>query len=374
MAKFDVDVEGATYEVDAPDENTAWRWANETHKQSPKIPQKTGMDLMRDKSVPLGQRMGEHGVPFDGKSPNELMDEAANWVGGKVVDATGSPMLGTVANTALQAWPMVFGGNVGNKINSVGRALSEKLMQKAISPTLQDLQRGKAQRAAALFLDKLELPTTGGVSRLKNEASDIGNQVSQELSRVGGTIPKNSPPTRIQDEIAKLEDVNALPSGPRAAMEKVNDEFLSNPLIPNDIPLDRAQKFKQTLYQDLKNKYGTLSEGQDAAKKALARGLREDIEQVAPNVAPLNAKASELWNAINVSERKALLEANKDLLGLTPFAASPVYGAAHALSRSNLARALLAHGVNIPTSPIPSKLAAQLGLGLASIDEPQGAK
>lgn len=34
MATFEVDVEGATYEVDAPDENTAWQWANATHKQA----------------------------------------------------------------------------------------------------------------------------------------------------------------------------------------------------------------------------------------------------------------------------------------------------------------------------------------------------
>lgn len=33
MAKFDVDVGGVTYEVDAPDENTAWKWANQTHAQ-----------------------------------------------------------------------------------------------------------------------------------------------------------------------------------------------------------------------------------------------------------------------------------------------------------------------------------------------------
>lgn len=31
MATFDVDVEGVTYEVDAPDERTAWKWANVTH-------------------------------------------------------------------------------------------------------------------------------------------------------------------------------------------------------------------------------------------------------------------------------------------------------------------------------------------------------
>jgi hypothetical protein len=31
MATFEVDVDGVTYEVDAPDENTAWQWANQTH-------------------------------------------------------------------------------------------------------------------------------------------------------------------------------------------------------------------------------------------------------------------------------------------------------------------------------------------------------
>lgn len=31
MGTFAVDVQGATYEVDAPDEKTAWRWANATH-------------------------------------------------------------------------------------------------------------------------------------------------------------------------------------------------------------------------------------------------------------------------------------------------------------------------------------------------------
>lgn len=33
MAKFDVDIEGATYEVDAPDEQTAWNWANQIREK-----------------------------------------------------------------------------------------------------------------------------------------------------------------------------------------------------------------------------------------------------------------------------------------------------------------------------------------------------
>lgn len=35
MPTYEVDVQGKTYEVDAPDENTAWQWANYTHKQAP---------------------------------------------------------------------------------------------------------------------------------------------------------------------------------------------------------------------------------------------------------------------------------------------------------------------------------------------------
>src|SRR3990167_2468331 len=33
MAVFDVDVQGVTYEVTAPDENTAWKWANAEHRK-----------------------------------------------------------------------------------------------------------------------------------------------------------------------------------------------------------------------------------------------------------------------------------------------------------------------------------------------------
>lgn len=48
MPTFEVDVEGKTYEVDAPDTNTAWAWAYTTHRQQfgmkpAALPEKTGM-------------------------------------------------------------------------------------------------------------------------------------------------------------------------------------------------------------------------------------------------------------------------------------------------------------------------------------------
>ena len=38
MPTYEVDVQGQTYEVDAPDSNTAWQWANYTHTQSAPAP------------------------------------------------------------------------------------------------------------------------------------------------------------------------------------------------------------------------------------------------------------------------------------------------------------------------------------------------
>ncbi len=62
MATFEVDVGGSTYEVDAPDENTAWKWANKTHSQSSSpvasIPQKTQEDFAKETldEMPWAQR------------------------------------------------------------------------------------------------------------------------------------------------------------------------------------------------------------------------------------------------------------------------------------------------------------------------------
>jgi hypothetical protein len=62
MAKFAVNVEGAKYEVEAPDENTAWQWAYTTHMQgqrpapkpaAPKIPERTYGEAFTDTGAEL---------------------------------------------------------------------------------------------------------------------------------------------------------------------------------------------------------------------------------------------------------------------------------------------------------------------------------
>ena len=69
MPTYEVDVQGKTYEVDAPDENTAWQWANYTHKRAPAAPPpapKAGFSLA-DQALGFGQ-----GVIGVGKSLTDI--------------------------------------------------------------------------------------------------------------------------------------------------------------------------------------------------------------------------------------------------------------------------------------------------------------
>jgi hypothetical protein len=84
MPSYDVTVEGAVYRVDAPDENTAWRWANYTHQQGAATPPQkrtgfgaalaTGFEGLVDPTITAGQAaFGDAN-----KAAEEALKRAAN--------------------------------------------------------------------------------------------------------------------------------------------------------------------------------------------------------------------------------------------------------------------------------------------------------
>jgi hypothetical protein len=84
MPSYDVTVEGAVYRVDAPDENTAWRWANYTHQQGAATPPQkrtgagaalaTGFEGFLDPTITAGQAA----VGDANKAAEEALKRAAN--------------------------------------------------------------------------------------------------------------------------------------------------------------------------------------------------------------------------------------------------------------------------------------------------------
>jgi len=141
------------------------------------------------------------------------------------------------------------------------------------------------------------------------------------------------------------------------------------------IPIQTAQDLKQGLQQNLKDKYGTLHNADEATQKAIAYTLRMGIEKAAPEVTPLNARAAEIWNALNVMERRVATGGNNNPIPLGAALSSmhnPAWGAGMIingldLSKSALARMLYTGGKAAPAA------GAVTGAGLAALlkDEPQ---
>lgn len=113
------------------------------------------------------------------------------------------------------------------------------------------------------------------------------------------------------------------------------------------MPVMLAQQLKQGLHEQLRDKYNVLGSAETEGMKGLARGARKSIEEVAPEVAPLNARAAEIWNALNVAQRRAMVAGNNNPLGLTAALLNhPGPAAAMALDRSTLVRSLAARGMH----------------------------
>lgn len=112
------------------------------------------------------------------------------------------------------------------------------------------------------------------------------------------------------------------------------------------IPVELAQELKKGTYRVLAGKYGEVGSATTEAQKALARGLKEGISDAVPQVAGLNARESALLKTLDVAERRALMDANKNPLGLSALAHNPGAWAAFMADRSAAFKGLAARMAN----------------------------
>jgi PIN domain nuclease of toxin-antitoxin system len=240
-------------------------------------------------------------------------------------------------------------GNVPRVKNTQPRtspAISKRLMQSAVKPTLKDIQTGKAATAVQTLLDEGINPTKGGVDKLQLKISGLQDSINSALKNSPKTVDKQAVASRITDLVKNIELDNPTPQTARAAANQVYTEFVNNKLIPDNIPVEAAQRFKIGIYKELRNKYGLPSNPGDAASKALARGLKEEIVNAVPEIAGLNAQESKLITTLKVAERRALMDANKNPMGLALLAHNPASWAAFMADKSALFKSLAARMIN----------------------------
>lgn len=249
---------------------------------------------------------------------------------------------------------------VANYITDRG---ARRLMQSAIKPSAANLESGDAGRAVTTMLEEGVNPTQGrtifgkGLDTLQKKVTNLNTQISDIIKNSQGSVNKNTVVSYL-DDLEKKALMQVAPESDLSAIQSVRDQFMAHPLAQGDtIPVQLAQELKKGTYKSLGGKaYGEISSASKEAQKGIARGLKEGIVGAEPAVAGLNAQESRLLNALNVSERRALIEANKDIAGLGSITPDLGRTLAFMADRNSAFKALLARmlystGKAMPTAP-----------------------
>lgn len=294
------------------------------------------------------------GVPRLAYGAGETVTDVAS----KVPFLRGEPAAaaGFAANVATQAIPSLLSGRLAQEagaplLQSAGR----RLMQSATKPTLQDLRTGDAAKGIETLLKEGYNPTKGGVAAMQARIDALGQEVAAAIKNSTAKIKTGDVGTRLLDAYNKFrQQVN--PAADIEAVKRAWLEFRNHPDLvgKTEIPVQLAQVLKQGTYRTLGDKpYGELSGAATEAQKQLARGLKEEISAAVPSVAGLNAKQSELVNAAQLAERRALMSGNTNPVSFGWLANSPQAALGWMADKSDLVKALLARMLYSGSERIP---------------------
>jgi hypothetical protein len=307
-----------------------------------------------------------------GAPSSRLADLAYRTAGGAISGGASAGMVnpsdagaGAVVGGALPGVAKV-GGAIGNKLEQIAQNRATGLMQSALKPTIKQLANGDADTAVRTLLDYGISPTRAGVEKMQGLIDDLNTQVADKIANSTATVPKQSVLQRLADVKTTFGN-QVSPTADLAAIDRVGDDFLAHPLYPGpDLPVQAAQQLKQGTYQTLAKKYGQMGGAETEAQKGLARGLKEEIANAVPEVAGLNAEESKLITTLKVSERRALMEANKNPGGLSLLAKNPLTWAAFMADRSAAFKALAARMAYGPGAKAAGSVAPALESGLSN--------
>lgn len=295
-----------------------------------------------------------------GKAIMGGIGEGVEWVAnrpavkrlGDAVEAVGEAS--PVAGAAMKSVPDLLGllgaraplmsaaSKTKNAATGAMQSGAQSLMYSALKPTLKQHVSGDAKIAVETLLKHGINPTAGGVEKLSAMIDDVNMQIADRIGASKAVIGRDKVSTYLDPVRSKFANqVNPTPD--LVAIEKVAADFANR---AEGIPVQRAQSLKQGTYRVLKGKYGEEGVASTEAQKGLARGLKEEIAAAVPEIAGLNALDSQLIKTLSVAERRALMDMNKNPLGLSVLAHSPTGIAAFMADKSALFKSLVARMLN----------------------------
>lgn len=362
--------DGAIHKFEGPDDATpeqveaaaAEQFGSQPTAQQKKDPEWVSpMDMVKGfaKGSVTGGPMG--GVISLGANALKNIEKVGSVAGNAMIDLGGrlgfnpnvNAALATAADIGIQnALPTAATINAASAIPRAGQNVARRLMTSALKPTIAQHQSGKAATAVDTLLSEGINATPGGAEKVRQMLDATNEQIANAIQSSGATVSKQSVAQRLRQLLPRLgTQVN--PQQDIATAEKAGELFMEHPMLTSDeIPVALAQKLKQGTYRELSKKYGQIGSADVEAQKALARGLKEEIATAVPEVAPLNALDSKLIDTLDVVERRALMDANKNPMGLALLAKNPGAWSAFMADKSALFKSIAARMVNSMSQPI----------------------
>ena len=280
MATFEVDVDGVTYEVDAPNEQTAWLWANETHRQGQILPTESTFRNTSFKPVAIGQDGFEQALrdelrsrPLDaslaaaGTALTDLSEGAKQLVGmgnpqnlrNQEIIQEESPFSTFLGNAALygaigavapQANTLRGGGAIGAGGGLLSPTRDENIVKGKIQNTLlggafgASGQYGANKLANALSKQRQSLD----LLRQQNASKDA---LQREVTNMGYTLPPSyaggSLPSRILEGLS-----GKLKTGQLA---QIKNQQVTNQAARDYLGVPRETSLDENLLERLREQY-----------------------------------------------------------------------------------------------------------------------
>jgi len=204
---------------------------------------------------------------------------------------------------------------------------SRKLYRSAVKPStsLSPLER---EAIISTGLTEQIHPTQSGYLKLHEKIGDLNKQIlalTEDAGSRGVTLNTSSIVSRI-DDVADYFKRDIDPKPHLRELENLKKRFIA--AHGRTIPIDEAQRIKQTAGSILRKSYGEMKQSLIEGKKALIRGIKEDIVAELPAAQGLNARESNMLRLEPEIEKALNRAENVNLMGI----GAPMTGAVFAAS------------------------------------------
>lgn len=199
-----------------------------------------------------------------------------------------------IVAAAITEGAMGTASGVRSGIRAAANEVAPSMYQKALQPSPRTYSAGEIREMAETGL-KNKIPVSkSGLNRLDTLVNDLNKSIEADIqSNPNAPVNAAKVESRLRGTEAKVANqVN--PESDIAAVREAGQEFLRTQ--PADIPAATAQELKKGTYRQVGDKAmgGEVKAASVKAQKALAKGLKEELEGIFPEIKVKNAAEGKL--------------------------------------------------------------------------------